>query len=335
MTIKERVNAFIELGHQIDQLTAEDYEELHARAAAENPWFTPENVNAAILGVRKLLEQENLSEWVNQYKIKDQNMVIGVVMAGNIPMVGFHDLLCVLISGNILKAKLSSKDTSLMRYFIHRLMKINTEFENYIILADQLKEIDAIIATGSDNSSRYFDYYFSKYPNIIRQNRTSCGILTKEDNIENLKNLGDDIFQYYGLGCRNVSKLYVPAGYNFTDFFEAIEHRADITHHHKYSNNYDYNKSIYLVNKEPHLDNGFLLLKQDKALVSPISVVFFEYYENTKELEEALKVNAEKIQCIVSDEAKWPGSFPFGQAQYPTIFDYADGIDTMKFLTSL
>jgi len=335
MTINERINAFAQLGGYIENLTSEELEELQARAAAENPWFTPDNVKSALDGITMFLNKQKLEDWVTKYTIKDKNKIVGIVMAGNIPLVGFHDLLAVVISGNIAKVKLSSKDSSLIRHLVAKLTTFNNEIENKIIYADQLKQIDAIIATGSDNSSRYFEYYFAKYPNIIRKNRTSVAILDKTCDKNDFRALGDDIFKYYGLGCRNVSKLYVPNAYNFDAFFEALSPFESVKHHHKYNNNYDYNKSIYLVNGEPHLDNGFLLLKEDVGLVSPISVLFYESYVNEEHLRGLLETNRDKIQCVVSKEGQHPQSFPFGQAQYPSLTDYADGIDTMKFLTEL
>jgi len=334
MTINERIEAFVALGDHLSKLNAETRKELHLKAASENPWFTPANVDAAINGIAHFLKSESLNSWVSQYEIKDQNKVIGVVMAGNIPLVGFHDMLCVLISGNTLKVKLSSKDSALMQYVMDQLKSINKAFEDKLVKAEQLKEIDAIIATGSDNSSRYFDYYFSKYPHIIRKNRTSVAVIDKDLENKDLVPLGHDIFQYYGLGCRNVSKLFVPEGYDFHPFYQAMDNFDEVKQHHKYNNNYDYNKSIYLVNRQKHLDNGFLIMKPDEALVSPISVLFYEEYANQEELKKKIESASEKIQCIVSYQGNYEGSQPFGQAQLPQIDDYADGVDTMKFLTS-
>jgi len=335
MTIKERISGFVELGDYLSNLSSEKLEELQVIARAENPWFTAENVKNAISGISQFLSENTLTNWAEQYSIKDQNKVIGVVMAGNIPLVGFHDMLSVLMSGNILKAKLSSKDTVLMQHVINKLIEINSHFEGLIIIADQLKEVDAIIATGSDNSSRYFDYYFSRYPNIIRKNRTSTAILSIEDSQEEINALGNDIFMYYGLGCRNVSKLYLPEKYNVSQFFEGLTQHESIIHNHKYQNNYDYNKSIYLVNGEKHYDNGFLLLKPDEQMVSPISVLYYEEYQNEEDLKRKISANSQKIQCVVSSNVEFPNSKAFGQAQFPAIDDYADGVDTMKFLTEL
>lgn len=333
MDIKERIAALSALGQYLKNLDENTLSELHLKARAGNSWFTPENVDTALKGIVNYLQKDKLQEWVGHYDIKDQNKRVGIVMAGNIPFVGFHDLLSVLISGNQAHIKLSSQDTALMKFVITELTEIAPSFKEQIIIKDRLKDIDAIIATGSDNTSRYFEYYFSKHPHIIRKNRTSCAILTGAETSEDLKGIADDIFLYFGLGCRNISKLFVPQDYEFTPFFEGIQHYQNITHHHKYSNNYDYNKSIYLVNGEPHFDNGFLMLRETKQMVSPISVVYYERYRDEDELRAILERNKEKIQCIVADS--WPNSQPFGNAQYPELWDYADGVDTMKFLTEL
>lgn len=335
MKTDNRINAFHQLGIKLNSLSEEALEELHWKAQNNNAWFTRDNINDAIKGIIKFLNKQNLSDWVSNYSIPNNAKTVGTVMAGNIPFVGFHDLLCVLISGHRLMIKLSSQDTILMTFIIESLKEINYEFNDLIEIVDQLKGMDAIIATGSNNSARYFEYYFSKYPHIIRKNRSSCGIISGNESISDLKNLGKDIFQYYGLGCRNVSKLYVPKGYNFKDFFESIEEYSFVKDHHKYNNNYDYNKSIYLVNSEKHFDNGFLLVKPDSLIVSPISVIFYEEYESESQLKSVLENNIDKIQCLVSKDAWWPSSFNFGEAQSPDIQDYADHIDTMKFLCNL
>jgi hypothetical protein len=256
-------------------------------------------------------------------------------MAGNIPLVGFHDFLSVLISGHFLLAKLSSDDDVLMRKLANMLVAIEPAFANNFEFVDLLKEADAIIATGSDNTARYFEYYFSKRPHIIRKNRTSVGILTGHEETEDLRNLGEDIFRYYGLGCRNVSKVFVPEGYTFDKLFEANEHRQNILEHHKYHNNYDYNKSILLVNREPHFDNGFLLITPSQQLVSPISVLFYETFSSLHDLRAKLTAVKDKLQCVVSAHGWLEGSIPFGQAQCPMVWDYADGVDTLNFLQKL
>ncbi|MBL6449431.1 acyl-CoA reductase [Fulvivirga sp. 29W222] len=334
MELKERIEAFVELGKRIKNLDKDQATELYTKARSNNSWFTEESVKSALEGISNYLQQDKLNQWTESYPIRNQNKKVGIVMAGNIPLVGFHDLLSVVISGNQAHIKLSSQDTALMNYIVNELIAISPELEEQLIIREQLKDIDAIIATGSDNTSRYFNYYFGKYPNIIRKNRTSCAILTGKESDEDLSKLGNDIFQYFGLGCRNVAKLYVPKGYKFDGFFKAIESFSKVSNHHKYNNNYDYNKSIYLVNGIPHLDSGFLLLKEDSAMVSPISVIFYEQYDSENTLQSLLKGNADKIQCIVSNNSR-PGSVNFGQAQQPELWDYADGVDTLKFLVTL
>jgi len=261
------------------------------------------------------------------------------VLAGNIPLVGFHDVLCVLISGNFALIKASSQDARLITQVLKRLTAIESAFEQRFAFTERLKDFDAVIATGSNNTSRYFEYYFGKVPHIIRKNRNSVAVLTGRETTEQLHALGRDIFDYFGLGCRNVSKLFVPEGYDFVPFFEAIEPYKNIINHHKYNNNYDYNKSIYLVNRDKHLDNGFLLVKEDERMVSPLAVLFFEYYDDLQSLDERLNHEKENIQCIVTAaplaSGAWGTTVNFGRSQQPSLWDYADGVDTMDFLTKL
>jgi hypothetical protein len=304
-------------------------------ARNENGWFTEDNVRLSLENIAKAyLNIADLEAFTAKHLTKTclNPKKVGIVMAGNIPAVGFHDLLCVVLSGNIALLKLSSGDSVLMRFLINMLIELNPDFSNYIIIADRLNDADALIATGSDNTAKHFEYYFANKPHIIRRNRTSVAIISGNESQTDLGNLGNDIFQYFGLGCRNVSKLYVPQNYTFDKFYEAIEYWNTICLHHKYNNNYDYNKSIYLVNGVKHLDNGFLLLKEDEALVSPISVCFWEAYESENHLKELLEAQNEKIQCIVSKDAWFEKSFTFGNAQTPKLDDFADGVDTMEFL---
>ena len=256
-------------------------------------------------------------------------------MAGNIPLVGFHDLLCVLLSGHILLAKLSANDTVLMQWAMEQLISLEPRFADYLRPVPRLNAADAYIATGSDNTARYFDFYFGKKPNLIRRNRSSVAVLTGQESSSELARLGPDIFQYYGLGCRNVSKLYVPPGYDFVPLLDALQVCEGVLDHHKYQNNYDYNKSILLVNGTPHFDNGFLLVTPQSALVSPISVVHYGEYAHEIDLVDQLTDVAPRIQCLVSAGGRWAGSVPFGQAQQPGVADYADGVDTMEFLAEL
>lgn len=341
MLLKDRIATFVKLGEFLtNELNIEQIKEWRVRARNENGWFTDDNVRLSVENIVKYyLDKDILTDFAlkyleNENSINENPKKVGLVLAGNIPMVGFHDMLSVVISGNVALLKLSSSDSVLMKLLIYQLFEINPEIKNYIKIVDKLNDADAFIATGSDNSAKYFEYYFSSKPNLIRKNRTSVAVLNGNEAKSELANLGNDILQYFGLGCRNVSKLFVPIGYNFEKFFEAIEYWNTIVLHHKYNNNYDYNKSIYLVNKVPHFDNGFFLLKEDEGLVSPISVCFYETYENESDLREKLSAVSEKIQCIVSQNGEFDGGFKFGEAQSPSIFDFADGIDTMKFLCS-
>ena len=302
-----------------------------------NAWFTPQSAQMALSAIAGMLNKKDLEKWLENEsgnaEIKMRS--IGLILAGNIPIVGFHDILCVLASGHKALIKLSSQDQKFIPYILNKLLEIEPDFGLQISYIDRLKDFDAVIATGSNNTSRYFDYYFSKVPHIIRKNRNSVAILNGEESKEELKALGHDIFDYFGLGCRNVSKLYVPKGYDFRKFFESIEEFKSIADHHKYNNNYDYNKSIFLVNQDKHLDNGFLLLKEDSRFVSPLAVLYYEEYQNIEELGSVLLKNEYLIQCIVSNSKLPLSTVPFGQSQCPSLFDYADGVDTMKFLREL
>lgn len=335
MNLEKRISVFAELGNRLKNLAGDQKEQLIIRAKNDNSWFTKTNIENAITGICLFLEEDALFNWLDSYKLPKEAKVVGTVMAGNIPLVGFHDLLCVLISGHHLMVKMSSQDNVLMRYIIDEIGEIEPEFKIRIAIVDQLKGMDAIIATGSDNTARYFEYYFGKYPNIIRKNRTSCAILNGKESESDFQKLGIDIFSYYGLGCRNVSKLYVPTGYDFRQFFEGIEQYKNIHDHHKYANNYGYNKSIYLINGEKHLDNGFLLVKPSTQVVSPISVLFYEEYSNNSDLIQKLKTIEDKTQCLVSTSGWYNNSFNFGDAQKPKVSDYADHVDTLKFLCKI
>ncbi len=303
----------------------------------KNAWFTEENVRNAITSISESLKEKNIKKWIKPYIKKFNNNRIskrvGVVMAGNIPVVGFHDFLCVLISGNTFAGKLSSQDPELLPAIAKVLIDIEPEFKNKIEFTEEkLTNFDAIIATGSDNTSRYFEYYFGKYPNIIRKNRNGVAVISGNETHDELRLLGQDIFMYFGLGCRNVSKIFVPKAYSFDKFIDAVKSFEDVINHCKYRNNYDYYKSIYLINKTAHLDNGFLMLKEDKGFGSPISVLYFEYYENKNELNNLLNSNADKIQCLISNDKEINSCISFGTSQSPQLWDYADGIDTMEFL---
>lgn len=334
MMTDERLEGLINLGNYLDAIDEVELEQVVINVRSENPWFTPGSINLALEGIRRYLDADSLKKWISHYTVTPQNSrKIAVVMAGNIPLAGFHDMLSVLVSGHVLLAKLSSKDTVLPIFVRDKLIAMEPRFESLISMPPRLKNFEAVIATGSDNSARYFHYYFGKYPHIIRKNRTSCAILSGREATEELTRLGRDVFTYFGLGCRNVSKIFIPEDFDPTRLIKAWDIYVDILHHHKYHNNYDYQKSILLVNKIPFYDSGFVILHENEKLVSPISVVYLERYKNNDDLSEKIGKISDKIQCIVGNTSA--DHVPFGQAQSPDLWDYADRVDTMEFLQSL
>lgn len=335
-SLAHRTSVFYELGQRLLSLSGAEKADLAFRAGSQNNWFTEKSVSQALEAWAKNLSRESLEQFTKGYRLSPtQPKTIGLLMAGNIPLVGFHDLLTVLLADHKALVKLSSQDRVLMQFLIEQIRDIEPSLDERITFSERLKEVDAVIATGSDNSVRYFKHYFAKYPHIIRQNRTSVAIMRGSESAESFRGLGDDLFRYYGLGCRNVSKLYVPRGYDFKPFIDALTDYASLLNHHKYCNNYDYNKSIYLVNREPHLDSGFFLMKESKNLVSPISVIFYEHYQNEAELSLKLADRQDKIQAIVAEQGWYVGSIPFGTAQEPTLGDFADGVNTLEFLETV
>ena len=350
MELEKRIIAFAQLGTFLRQwlqqkelpktlgMTKEYYQKIDdivRKTEQQNRWFTPENIKFALQAWSDILTEENLKKWLEKYPTQYQIKKVGVIQAGNIPLVGFHDFLSVLISNHIFVGKTSSKDHILPLFLSEILVAIEPQFAEKIIWTERLSDIDAIIATGSDNTARYFEYYFGKYPNIIRKNRSSWAILTGEETKEELQLLGEDIFRYYGLGCRNISKIFVPDNYDFTPFFEAIASYKQVYNNNKYANNYDYNSSIYLMNQTPHLSNGFLILKEDIKSHSPLSVVFYEYYSKLETVESRIQTEKEQIQCVVSNNSKIKNTLAFGETQKPHLWDYADNIDSLTFLTNL
>ena len=341
LTRKNKINAFARLGEIITDPDSELLDLIDS-AKFTNAWFTPQNTRNAIEGIAAMLNRNDLEMWLAD-SLQEENIEtkkpqsVGLVLAGNIPLVGFHDILCVLASGKKALIKLSSQDQKLIPYILNKLIEIEPAFAQQVEYIERLSNFDAVIATGSNNTSRYFEYYFKHVPHIIRKNRNSVAILQGEESAEQLAELGKDIFAFFGLGCRNVSKLYVPKNYSFNYFFESIERFKDIADHHKYVNNYDYNKSIYLVNQDEHLDNGFLLLKKDLRLSSPLAVMYYEEYEDLTGLKNSLENISEQIQCIVSSYAfKFStNQVDFGLSQQPKLWDYADGVNTMNFLKNL
>jgi len=338
MTLKERIAAFSELGKilrdaldGVENSYSLELDSLINNQHLTNPWFTPGNVRSALKAIADELTEDNLVRWTDAYPIlKNETGArnVGIVMAGNIPLVGFHDFLSVLITGNNVVAKASSKDKDLIMFISGILCNINAEFgEKFSFTDGLLKGFDIIIATGSDNSSRYFEYYFGKYPHIIRKNRNSIAILNGNETETELAALGSDIFSYFGLGCRNVSKIYLPEGYDTDKLALAWKDYEWVADHNKYANNYDYNKAIYMVNREQFKDTGFVLLKESPSVSSPVAVLHYGFYNDANDLHTEIAKYKDKIQCIVGKN-----NVPFGMAQRPRLWDYADGIDTVEFL---
>lgn len=309
------------------------FDEAIILAGHKNGWFIRENILFCLKKWGDLLTEENLVNWLSEYDIdQNEHKTVALIMAGNIPLVGFHDFMVTILTGNKALIKLSSNDDVLLPFVIKYLTSLTPTLKNEITVTEgQMKDFDVVVATGSDNTARYFEHYFGNKPNIIRRNRNSLAILTGNETSEQLNALGDDIFRYYGLGCRSVSKLYVPKNYNFNIFFEAIYSHNSIINQVKYANNYDYNKAVYLMSEFKLLDNGFLMLKEDKSYSSPIATLFYEVYDSLKVLEIKLEAEKEKIQCIVGNGIL-EEEISFGQTQNPSLSDYADGVDTVEFL---
>jgi len=336
LTTKQRLEAFAELGKILGS-PDQPLTDLINSAQQFNAWFTPESTSNAVNAIAGMLENAKLEKWMSAYSFSPDSKPssVGLILAGNIPLVGFHDILCVLVTGNKALVKLSSQDSKLIPYILQKLVEIQPDFKHQFEYIERLSDFDAVIATGSNNSSRYFEYYFSKVPHVIRKNRNSIAILNGHETTEELQRFGHDIFDYFGLGCRNVSKIYVPGGYDFKNLFEGIEQFKPVIDHHKYNNNYDYNKSIFLVNLEKHLDNGFLLVKKDQRLASPLAVLYYQEYNDVHMLEKELLDCADQIQCIVSATKLRIASVAPGESQKPDLWDYADGVDTIAFLNSI
>lgn len=344
MNLQNRISAFVALGKmlqfEIENLSDEDgkLKSVLLKAYYSNKWFVEQNSLLSLTAICEWLTEEVLNDWVKKYDFKKQPKPkkIAIIMAGNIPLVGFHDLLSVLISGNVAVIKPSTQDEVLLGYIVDELVKINSEFKNLILIQENLmQEFDAVIATGSNNSSRYFEYYFGKYPHIIRKHRNSVAILSGNENEADLCNLAKDVFQYFGLGCRNVSKLFLPKGYKVEQLFEYFSEYQQFAQHSKYFNNYEYNKSIFLINKIPHLDNGYLLVTENQSLYSPVAVLHYEFYDNQEALSAYISDQRSQIQCVVGSASTNFVDVEFGDSQNPTLTDYADNVDTPKFLLDL
>ena len=337
--------AFVQLGTLLrEYYRSEDHRNLWSRRLKEaitlaehkNGWFIEDNVLFALKNWGHLLTEEHLSAWLSEYELNQSSIKsVAVIMAGNIPLVGFHDLLAVLLTGNRALVKLSSNDNVLIYIVRDYLISIEPLFEERISFVEgKITGFDAVIATGSNNTARYFEHYFGTVPNIIRKNRNSIAVLTGDESAAQLKALGEDIFRYYGLGCRSVSKLFVPIDYNFDSFFESIYEYHPIIERQKYANNYDYNKAVYLMSEFKILDNGFLILKEDISYSSPIASLFYENYSSLETIKRRLNSDKEQLQCVVGNGVL-NEEIPFGETQNPSLSDYADGVDTIDFLKNI
>ncbi len=305
-----------------------------------NSFFTETTIRFALKSISDSLIPDKLYKWISAYSFQENSAIsirtVGVVMAGNIPLVGFHDFLCVIISGNKFFGKLSHSDSFMLPAIAEILIDIDSDYSSKIeFTTEKLERFHAVIATGSNNTSRYFEYYFSKYLNIIRKNRTSLGVISGNETLEQLTHLADDIFMYFGLGCRNVTKLFVPQNYDFSQFIRACNGYSPICDHNKYKNNYDYYKTIFIMNNQPFIDSGFFLLHEDISIHPPVSIINYEYYTNKQSVIDFINSQAENIQCIVSDNFEIKNRICFGSAQKPQLWDYSDNTDTMNFLLNL
>lgn len=331
MNLQERIDILIQLRIYLLENDTE-WKTVKNKAFLYNNWFTTEFTDIAINNICAFfLQEESLQKWVHHYRL-DNNVTrknVGIVMAGNIPLVGFHDFLCAFISGHQQTIKLSEKDNILLKFLVDKMIEFNSAVKDYISFEELLKGCDAYIATGSNNSARYFEQYFSKYAHIIRRNRTSVCILDGKETYEDLEKLSDDVHVYFGLGCRNVTKIYVPDAYDFVPMINAFKKYNYFADHNKYKNNYDYQLSIALLNNVYYMSSGSTLLIKNESFFSPVCQLNYEFYDNKEQLCENLKNNKD-IQCVIST-----GDVPFGKAQQPGLFDYADGVDTMEFLLTL
>lgn len=351
-SIPNRITAFVKLGTFLSQFSNNKIEKKEEvlfneiffdgfkhqikLAQENNSWFTKDNILFALESWSKSLTEQNLNNFISSINSNPSIIKkVAIIMAGNIPLVGFHDFLSVLISGHSVLVKQSSSDKHLLPFLAKYLEYVDESLKGKITFTeDRLKDFDAVIATGSNNTARYFEYYFKSKPNIIRKSRNSVAVITGQETEQDFINLADDVFQYFGLGCRSVSKLYVPKHFNFDLFFTGMYSRKDIINNAKYANNYDYNKAVYLMSEFDLLENGFLMIKEDESYSSPIATIFYEYYENETDLKIKLHQEKEKIQCIVAKDFI-ENEIAFGQTQHPKLTDYADGVNTLEFLSKI
>lgn len=337
MQLEERLKVLNTWGNDFNP-DGEALQPIIEQAYLRNKWFTPDNIRHALNAIQQqMLAEEELRAWVQRYPQLEQAhepQTIGIVMAGNIPLVGFHDLLSVLVAGHRAQVKLSSKDETLLPWLVNQLRGISEELGNRITFPDRLQNFDAVIATGSNNTARYFEQYFGKHPHIIRKNRNSIAVLSGEEDKETLNALGEDLFRYFGLGCRNVSQIWAPKGFKWPKLLEALEPYGFIMENDKYKNNYDYNRTLLLLNQIPHFASDFLMLTENEAVASRIGSAHIQHYDSLEQVQQKLNEQAANIQCVVTNTGL-EGAVPIGRSQHPRLWDYADGVDTLKFLEQL
>ncbi|AZA54709.1 acyl-CoA reductase [Chryseobacterium sp. G0201] len=341
MNIENQVLGLINLSDHIKEFLAKDiaeynendsdFELLLRKSEMENPWFTIDNQKFALKQWSYLLTEENIKDWLKDYSISKITKRVGLILAGNIPLVGWHDVISVVLSNHIPVIKLSSKDRYMVPFLLKKWKEFSSDNVEYEFV-ERLESYDAVIATGSNNTARYLEYYFKNHLNIIRKNRTSVAILKGDETAEELKLLANDIFQYFGLGCRNVTRILIPEDFVIDRLFESFVGFQDIINHNKYANNYEYNRAVYLLNLDKFWDNNFVMMKEDDKLFSPLSVINFSRYPSLDEVKNFIVENEENIQCIVAKEELGFDSVYFGEAQNPGLNTYADNVDTMKFL---
>ncbi len=337
LNLNQRKSILIESSSFFKMLLEESDHELFFKAEAENSWFSKDQIQFAAKTWFNVLNSNEIDAWISKENLIDNHIIktVGLILAGNIPFVGLHDIISVFLSGHKCKIKFSSKDKILMGAYVNFLKENFTETQNYFEEAEQLKNIDAVIATGSNNTGRYFEYYFKEIPHIIRKNKNSAAIIDGKESRKELEMLGEDIFRYYGLGCRNVCAVFIPQGYDLTKLLDALEIYNEIQHHNKYINNYQYHKAILLMNLDPHLDNNFLIVRKDERIYSPVGMLNYIEYSDLTHLNELVKTHENDIQCVVSNHGFYPNSFKFGDAQKPKLWDYADGENTIQFLKTI
>lgn len=347
LPLEQRLSAFVQLGKVFRHLatgapwsghglgiTLEEqavFERAITQAGLQNGWFTEGNVRHMLGALGAMLRSDDLEAWAGRRSEPPSAKRVGIIMAGNIPLVGFHDLLCTVVAGHVAVVKPSAQDTVLVRATVDLLLRLAPGLEPQLKWVEgKLGKVDALIATGSNNTARYFEHYFGHLPRLIRKGRVSVAVLDGSETEDELQALGEDVFRYFGLGCRNVSKLFVPQDFNLDRLFGAVYGWRDIVNHNKYGNNYDYNKAVWLLERVPLIENGFLLLRESTALASPVASLHYERYSDVASVMQQLEQEKDNVQCVIGH-----GHLPFGSSQEPSVTDYADGVDTMAFLAGL